>query len=460
MESITTKDPVLLSKVCRENFTISEIILTMLNSDTFRVKLEDLEITVLSDKKLLFREDHYTRYDVLKFFDPMYENFEKLLSECWITIKQVKVYGGTKFTFLYDYCLKNIQCNNLQLKNTDKVNIFDFDANAFKPSEIKDFLKKANKSSKVNIRTVEYLYFESKPSEILNYFNEFKPFFKKFDSFNFELKWTFTIFTDNEFDVLLLKKFYDARIKYKNDNPDVSFDDSDLILGLHLGYLGPSRINYQVDQLCSIFDIKHIKHLAIGSLAGRVDVDFNAVRKIKYIEDFIVGTNLKINYKNLGDWRDMKHLKILQLMSPGIDYTWLNDYLPPTVEKINITQFDEPSNNTKFTIPPNLKILRLGVSNTNFFDFKRFNFEKAKDLTNIHLYVNNAEFSYGGSMDYIDIGGVRKFPECVRVLTVEDESEKNFIRPPKELQIFGVSISGIYTNIGTMDKFLDAVEHR
>ena len=89
MELIKLKDPETLARACKENFTISEIIFNMIHSDTFRVKFEDLEIRVVSDRALLFKDDTYTPYDILNFSGSMYEKFEKLLSECWITVKEV-----------------------------------------------------------------------------------------------------------------------------------------------------------------------------------------------------------------------------------------------------------------------------------------------------------------------------------------------------------------------------------
>ena len=464
MELIKSQDPETLARVCKENFTISEIIFNMIHSDTFRVKLENLEIRIISDNSLLFRNDTYTPYDILNFYGSMYENFEKLLSECWITIKHIRINGDSNFSFLFDYCLKNIQCDNLETRNTDKINEFEFDSDLAKPSEIKKFLKKVNKSSRINIRMMTFSDAQSSTNHMLNYFDEFKVFFTKFNGFNFEIKWAFTIMTDNDNDVAKLKSQYDALMRYKDKNPSISFDDFEIMLNIQIGCRFPCRLDYQIDRLCSLLDIKLITHVILASMAFVFDIDYSCLKKFKYLEIFVLGAPLELNYRTLGDWRNMKYLKSLNFLSPGVDYKWLSDYIPSTVEIINITQHDESTsnNNSKFIIPPNLKLMKLEVQDKTIFDFSRFKFENARDLTNIFLYVES-EFGLGGNqigkINSIKIQGVRKFPDCVKILTVEDGTGLNLMKPQKGLEVSGVDLSGIYTNFGKTNKYLHAVEN-
>ena len=351
MELIKLKDPETLAKACKENFTISEIIFNMIHSDTFRVKFEDLEIRVVSDRALLFRDDTYTPYDILNFSGSMYEKFEKLLSECWITVKEVKIdvdpeqKFNSNFSFLYDYCPRNIRSDDLQLKNTNKINEFKFNSEVHKPSVIKKFLTKVNNSSRINIRVMAFSDGKSTSTYFLNYFDEYKAFFKKFDGFNFELNWAFSILTDNDGDVLKLKSIYDALMRYKDKNPSVSFDNFELILNVQLGSRFPCRLDYQIDKLCSVFDIKLIKHFVLSRRAIIHNVDFSSVKKLKYLEIFVIDAKLDINYRTLGDWKDMKYLKTVNFLSSDIDYRWLSDYLPPTIEKISIIQLNESTSN-------------------------------------------------------------------------------------------------------------------
>ena len=104
-----------------------------------------------------------------------------------------------------------------------------------------------------------------------------------------------------------------------------------------------------------------------------------------------------------------------------------------------------------------MKVLKLEVHDKTSFDFSRFNFENARDLTNIYLYVD-AELSYVGSKKNISIHGIKKLPGCIRVLTVEDESEGKILKPLGQLKFVGVDMSGIYTNVGVKNKFLHAIE--
>lgn len=469
MELIKLKDPETLAKACKENFTISEIIFNMIHSDTFRVKFEDLEIRVVSDRALLFRDDTYTPYDILNFSGSMYEKFEKLLSECWITVKEVKIdvdpeqKFNSNFSFLYDYCPRNIRSDDLQLKNTNKINEFKFNSELHKPSVIKKFLTKVNNSSRINIRMMTFSDAQSSTNHMLNYFDEFKVFFTKFNGFNFEIKWAFTIMTDNDNDVAKLKSQYDALMRYKDKNPSISFDDFEIMLNIQIGCCFPCKLDYQIDRLCSLLDIKLITHVILASMAFVFDIDYSCLKKFKYLEIFVLGAPLELNYRTLGDWRNMKYLKSLNFLSPGVDYKWLSDYIPSTVEIINITQHDETtSNNSKFIIPPNLKLMKLEVQDKTIFDFSRFKFENARDLTNIFLYVES-EFGLGGNkigkINSIKIQGVRKFPDCVKVLTVEDGTGLNLMKPQKGLEVSGVDLSGIYTNFGKANKYLHAVEN-
>lgn len=461
MESIKTRDPALLSKVCRENFTISEIILTMINSDTFRVKLEDLDVIVSDVDRLQFDSYDGVSFDNFKVDESMHQKLEILIRDGWITLKTYKVCAVSKLSsrFLM-WCDYNIQSNVLNLCYSDMITEYYFDSEYFLPFMLAEFLRQVNnKHCKVTIKIILPQNRDSDVLDILKFFEEFKDVFTKFRSFHFVIDIVFGINTDFTSCIDRLNTNIDLFKKYANTHPGMSCEIGEVYLKFFLGKKHPYNMNAIIDHICSTFDIKLITSLMFTGVCNKGEIDLTSIKKLAYVKSIFFSSYINIDFENLGDLRDMTSLKEMHFSHPKVHFEWLSKYLPPSMETIKFTQFDDwlYGDYSVFYVPPNIKCIKYQNEGEALFEFERFDFRNADNLTKICLSPHSEVNSFT-KIHEITITGMKKLPESVRYFVVDSNNPTNLLCPLDKVRIKGIDLSGVYTNIGVKDEHLCVVE--
>ena len=455
MDSITAADPRLLTKVCKENFTTSEIIFNMINSDEFRIVVEDLEIIISDKNRIQFDTDDYTSFDNLTFDKPMYAKFEKLLSDGWVTIKSVKICCDSEFTFLFKYSEENIQFNRFDTNNLNEITEYIFELDELLPNQICAFSRKLNKSKKITVNLTINFEVDDDGITLPRIFDEFKEIYLKFVNFKLNLFLGFAVDTDHDsiksFDSF--KKNYDIIMKYKENRPKANLNVSNIVLQFNLGMTSARKLNSFLDYAGSILNIKLIQHLIIlDDFPNPSEVDITAIKKFKYLEELMLNSLIYVSYKTLGDLREMKNLKKISFTSAKLDYEWMSNYLPSSVETVTLIETSFPVI-SKYKVPPNLKVFELHVSDKNKFNFDRIIFDNASGLEKIFL-LPLCRHPTTSKKDELIIEGMEKLPESVKYLLVEGKNMKKQFYPLEQLKITGVDVSGVYSNVGKKNKYL------
>ena len=455
MDSITAADPRLLTKVCKENFTTSEIIFNMINSDEFRIVVEDLEIIISDKNRIQFDTDDYTSFDNLTFDKPMYAKFERLLGEGWVTIKSVKIKCKSEFTFLLKYSKENIQCNGLDLSNLDKITEYKIILNEFLPNQVLAFAKKIDKSKKITLELTLDMHPGEDASGVPNVIDQFKEIYQKSTNFKFNFFLGFSI--DVEYcsfkSIDSFKKNYDIIMKYKENHPKANIEIRNILLRFNIGMSSSSKVSSYLDYTSSVLNTKLIKNMIIlDEMRNAFEVDLTSIKKFKDLETALFNSRIHVNYKTLGDLRDLKKLKSLVFTSTKLDYGWMSEYLPSSLETLTWIQPKFPSV-SKLKIPPNFKKIELHANGTNRFDFDKIDFENANGLERIILLPFYKKLS-GSKAGEIIIEGMETLPESVKYVLVEGKNLEQQFLPLEKLKITGVDVSGIYSNVGSDNKYL------
>ena len=455
MDSITTNDPVLLSKVCKENFTISEIIFNIINSDKFRVKVEDLEIIISAKNRIQFDTDLSTSFDNLTFDKPMYDIFEKLLSDGWVTIKSVKIKCESEFSFLLKYSKENIQCNGLDLGNPEYITEYKIILNEFPPNQALAFARKINKSKKITVELTLDMQPEEDASGVPHVIDQFKEIYLKSNKFKFNFFLGFSI--DVEYcsfeSIDGFKRNYDIIMKYKENNPRANIEIRQILLRFNIGMAGSNEVSSYLDYTNSIINNKLIKHMIVrDEMRNAFEVDLTSITKFKYLETVLFNSRVHVNHETLGDLRDLKKLRSVVFTSTKLDYGWMSEYLPSSLETLTWIQPNFPSV-SKLIIPPNIKKIELHANGTNRFNFDKIDFEDANGLERIVLLPFYKKIS-GSKAGEIIIEGIKRLPESVKYLLVEGKNLEQQFCPLEKLKITGVDLSGVYSNVGSGNKYL------
>ena len=455
MDSITAADPRLLTKVCRENFSISEIIFNMINSDEFRIVVEDLEIIISDKNRIQFDTDDYTSFDNITFEKPMYSKFEKLLSDGWVTIKSVKICCDSEFTFLLNYSKENIQYNRFDPNNANKITEYIFELDEFLPNQISAFCRKLNKSKKITVNLTINFEVGEEVTGLSVMLDEFKEVYQKFNNFKLNIWLGFTVETDYNsikcFDSF--KKNYDIIMKLRENRPKANLNVSHIVLTFYLGMTSAHKVNSYLEYASSILNIKIIKHIIIfDNFPNAYEVNLTAIKNFKYLKSFMLNSFIYVNYKTLGDLRELKELKRISFTSAELDYDWMSKYLPSSIETLTLIKTRYPAI-SKLKLPPNLKVLELHVNDTNKFNFNKIDFNNASGLEKIFLLPTCRE-SLKTKTDELVIERMEKLPESVKYVLFEGKNMENRFYPIEKLKITGVDVSGIYSNVGKKNKYL------
>ena len=455
MNSITTKDPVLLSKVCRESFSISEIIFNMIHSDNFRVKLENLEIIISDENRIRFDADSLTSLDNLTFDKPMYAKFEKLLSDGWITIKSVKICCDSEFTFLLKYSNENIEYNRFNSSNPDKITEYKLFLNRYLPYQVCELTRKINKSKKITLTFTAIVNPGDDTSGTAIIIEQLKEAYLKFDNFKLNICLGFSIDVDHSSlkSIDENEQTYDIIMNCKERRPRANIDVVQITLTVNLGMASSSKVKSYLDYTSSTLNTKLVKSMIIrDEMPNFFEVDLTAIKRFENLESILFYSRVCFNYKTLGDLRDLKKLKKLVFSSAKVDYDWMSNYLPSSIETLNLIQSNFSSSSI-LKVPSNLKNFELHANGTNRFNFHKINFENAKGLEKIVLSLMYKQRD-GSKAGEIVIEGMKKLPESVKYLLVEGDNLEQQFLPLEKLKITGVDVSGVYSNVGSKNKYL------
>lgn len=435
----------LISKICLKNFTISELILTMILNDDFRVQLFNLKIEEVGRYSLNFNREE-TSLDSLQFDnDKMIKKFEELLFDGWITIKLFITGDTTEFGVLFKYSKR---CDFICKDSSDSVekkteyvldpSISSMDVSSNALQCFNDCFKLMNVNVKINMEVepaLEYLDNVIKSRITLEKYR-----------FYFELNYTLEMNNEECVDKMLSEfEMFDNFLKTHKIKVDVFRIELTVILN-------PGRHTSLTMLTSGDYFVKKIKKVNLcNARSGKRRYKYDYIKNFEYMETLNFQGFDFIGYGTLGSLKRMKYLKEIDFSSANVDHSFLSKGLPKKIETIKISQTkDVRYPFSIFDIPSSLKILEItihkSINNIKYYNFEKFNFTYAVNLSQLH-FIDFSNFRFE-----IEIKGLKKVPKNLKyILYFENYSTWNYER---SIRIFGNSMDGIYSNINKNNRNL------
>ena len=448
------------TKVCHKNFTISELVLNMINNDNFRVELFNLELKVIDKDYLSFDEDVIS-LDILKFSDDnMIKKFKELVIDGWIRIRLFIFKEPSAFDFLIKYSERHycVCDEKFHLGKEVKEYVFNTESSPvntclhalqfFDVFEVSKKVKVQVKGMNVE-KAVEFLH-----KVMMNVYDSYQKFF-----FNFEMIQTLELVDDHcvdkmEIDYRTFENYLETH-KFNVENFEIEIRM--VLIGGEYNTLNvlPRKI---LDK-----DIKNIKKLSLFSHSDeKCNFKFDCIKDFEYLETLDIKCVIDMNHSSVGSLKNMKYLKEINFAYANVDYSWMSEYLPKNIERIKIFQNDEyQKSKSVFKVPSSLKMLEIEIDdNGKGYQFDRFDFTNAVSLSHIHL--SNFLFDdyvFNPHKFFIRIEGLKEVPKSLRYLIFYDDY-RNLIREFREpIRIAGIDMNGIYSNINKYDNDLCLVRN-
>ena len=432
----------LISKICLKNFTISELILTMIFNDDFRVQLFNLKIEEVGRYCLNFNREE-TSLDSLQFDnDKMIKKFEKLIIDGCISIELFITGDTTNFDVLFKYSKR---CDFICKNDNDSVEkkaeyVFDprilsMDVSSNALQCFDDRFKLMSVNVKINMK-VKYAL------EYLNKLIKSRMTLQKYRFF-FDLEHTLEMNNEESVDKMVSEfEMFDNFLKTHKIKVDNLKIDLTVIFN-------PGRHTSLTMLTSSDYFVKKIKKVNLcNARSGKRCYKYDYIKNFEYMETLNFEGFDFIGYSTLGSLRRMKYLKEIDFSSANVDFSFLSKGLPKKIEKIKIFQtkdFRYPF--STFVIPSSLKILKITThKNRKNDNFEKFDFTYAVNLSQIHLIESSiVRFE-------IVIKGLKKVPKNLKyILYFDNFSPWN---PEQSIRIFGNSMDGIYSNINKNNRNL------
>ena len=434
----------LISKVCRKNFTISELILTMINNDNFRVQLFNLVTFAVdtSNKDFLTFNENGTSLDILKLCDDkMIKKFEKLIIDGWISIKFFISSKLSLFEFLCKYSERCYFMGEDIHSSTEIIEYF-FDPkkstvgviNPLKPLD--GCVMSKNIKIKMNMKV-------EKAVECLEAMLEKEKSLKQY-KFDFGLLYTLEINEKECVDEMISKfEMFDDFLKTHR----IKVHDFKIDLTVVLDEGVSNQIAFFLKISSNDYYVKKIKSITFmrGSLTG-CHILLISIKYFKYLETICIYKVTYVDYVSLGSLKSMKYLKQLIFLYSNVSHSWMNESLPDCIERLHIFQSEDYHyTQPVLKIPSSLKILEIKIAeNLKEYEFGKFDFTNAFSLRRIHLIDNVSP------LDEIIIKGLKEVPENLKYLTDSNDNFRfNFIFKKSRVikKISGIDMKGIYSNI-------------
>ena len=448
----------LIPQVCRKNFTISELVLTMIKNDNFRIQLFNLEIDATNTTEpdsLSFNNDE-TSLDILNFSNyQMINEFERLITDGWISIKSLISTNISRFKFLLKYS-KRCYCYNGSIYYSAEIFEYVVDLNLLRMNVCLNDLQCLDycvKSKKVIVKM--NMMVEDALKYLVNMIIMRRPF-KQYQS-DLNVVHGLDLADKNSVDdmVIKYKEFQDFLKIY-----EITVTSFKIVLYLHLN----GSVYDSFDCLKKIISIddyaKKIKKIILYESSGkRCYFKFDCIKKFKYLEILDIECLINVDYKVLGSLKSMEYLKEIYFKYANADYLWMNQCLPDCIERIKIFQTDDHQYfNSIFNVPLSLKILEIEmIKDRKEFQFDRFDFTNAVNLSHIHLTIPIYEDYFSNAApNVIKIQGLKEVPNNLKYLIYNDYNFDERIYQ-RNLTFSGIEMDGIYSNINNYDNDLTLI---
>ena len=440
----------LISKVCRKNFTISELILTMINNDNFRVQLFNLEIEIVDDYVLHFNKD-ITLLDNIAFYDyTLIEKFEKLITDGWISIELLISYKTSLFEFLFKYAERRyFICGD---KHGEKIFEYVLNPNIFCTDLCSDSLQCFDDHFFLKNTTVKISMLADMALDYLENMIQTKVSLK---NYRFDIEIIYNLdFMDPECvdNMLNLFTIMDNLIKAN----EIKVDNFVIDLIIIPAVAGHITCDPLIELISNDYYVKKIKKISLSNCVFiRRSFTFNSIKHFKYLEKLDL-KRVNVDYFSMGSLKSMKNLKQINFSESTVDCIWINKCLPDCIEKLEVFQtHNDPYTKFIFKIPASLKILKIHIEDGgNEFQFDRFDFTNAVNLEHIRLSLFRIVLV--SDLYKVRINALKGTPINLKYLIYE-----NFYGPfSNQAAISGITMDGIYSNlIRCREMILGLVRH-
>ena len=431
----------LISKVCRKNFTFSELILTMINNDNFRVQLFNLQVDLIGSDSLSFNKNETLLDSLLFDDDKMIEKLEKLIIDGWITIKLFISSDTKKFGVLFKYSETVEYVCNPKIVGIDQCSTklqYSF-----------------NYPISITINVKMSMEFEPALEYLETLVKRGKPL-KKYE-FDFKSIHKINIANPKCVDNMLMK--YE---KFQNFLKTHKIKVNNFEVELTIIFTGAIKVDILKKLFSSVYFFKKIKKVILyNDTVGQYYFESDFIREFEYLEILDIQSLNYFHCGILGSLKSMKYLKRVTFSYADVDHSWLNKCLPDCIESIRILQaYHHSISHILFKVPTSLKILEIEIrqSYRKKAKFAEFDFTNAVNLSRIYLINHSSQDRTLGLYENVaSVEGLKKVPKSLRYLIHVDH---NLNRRVYNMNLMGIDMTGIYSNINIRnDKNLRLVRH-
>lgn len=452
------------TKLCNKQFTSAELFRFVLNCPEYAsyVYFKDHEV-LINDKGIRFETGSFAMDSITfsELSDIELRNLIDLLNNNLISFKDAEIDSfisdDISFIQVYpDFLLElgdPIQSNLISLYNkigSFRMKHFDYGIDdILEIIEDPEFLSPWNYLFEISI---EHPYVYPSLKKVINELNErdgngnlICP--KVFKEVNFNI--TFYINTINSSWTTLLTNFKEFQTFFIDNN--YSIDDLNVKLTMLIQEYDFS--GEQSTRLIELIGPSFIHHLKLASLdSAFYDQDLTCIKECTNLVSLDVILDLCCNLSTLGDLSTLTKLKTISFTCDNVDYYWLSNYLPKSVEQVQIFHSSFRTMNTRsFVVPAHIKLLVIeSDDDETILNLKLLDFQKAHSLEKLVIYNR---FNLNQT---VQLYGITKLPSMLKVLAfanVEYRFFDDFSNPPLTASEFLVDCSvydqllGIYSNI-------------